>query len=184
MGVMPKKKTLTVQRVLALVIAYITLCVGGGVVTSIFFMPAVFAANNAAKAVIPSLAVEGIDFDVTSLPQRSTMYFNDGKTAFAEFYTQNREVVPLKKISKAMQQAVVAREDKRFFEHTGVDVQGVFRAFFQTYVRGGDQQGGSTLTQQYVKNVLSTQAREDDDPIAEYHATEDTVARKLREMLI
>lgn len=103
------------------------------------------------------------------------MYFNDGKTAFAEFYTQNREVVPLKKISKAMQQAVVAREDKRFFEHTGVDVQGVFRAFFQTYVRGGDQQGGSTLTQQYVKNVLSTQAREDDDPIAEYHATEDTV---------
>ena len=111
MGVMPKKKTLTVQRVLALVIAYITLCVGGGVVTSIFFMPAVFAANNAAKAVIPSLAVEGIDFDVTSLPQRSTMYFNDGKTAFAEFYTQNREVVPLKKISKAMQQAVVARED-------------------------------------------------------------------------
>ena len=83
MGVMPKKKTLTVQRVLALVIAYITLCVGGGVVTSIFFMPAVFAANNAAKAVIPSLAVEGIDFDVTSLPQRSTMYFNDGKTAFA-----------------------------------------------------------------------------------------------------
>ena len=152
MGVMPKKKTLTVQRVLALVIAYITLCVGGGVVTSIFFMPAVFAANNAAKAVIPSLAVEGIDFDVTSLPQRSTMYFNDGKTAFAEFYTQNREVVPLKKISKAMQQAVVAREDKRFFEHTGVDVQGVFRAFFQTYVRGGDQQGGSTLTQQYTKN--------------------------------
>ena len=83
-----------------------------------------------------------------------------------------------------MQQAVVAREDKRFLEHTGVDVQGVFRAFFQTYVRGGDQQGGSTLTQQYVKNVLSTQAREDDDPIAEYHATEDTVARKLREMLI
>ena len=100
MGVMPKKKTLTVQRVLALVIAYITLCVGGGVVTSIFFMPAVFAANNAAKAVIPSLAVEGIDFDVTSLPQRSTMYFNDGKTAFAEFYTQNREVVPLKKSPK------------------------------------------------------------------------------------
>ena len=184
MGVMPKKKTLTVQRVLALVIAYITLCVGGGVVTSIFFMPAVFAANNAAKAVIPSLAVEGIDFDVTSLPQRSTMYFNDGKTAFAEFYTQNREVVPLKKISKAMQQAVVAREDKRFFEHTGVDVQGVFRAFFQTYVRGGDQQGGSTLTQQYVKNVLLMQAIEDDDSIAQYHATEDTIARKIREMLI
>ena len=48
----------------------------------------------------------------------------------------------------------------------------------------GDQQGGSSLTQQYVKNVLATQAREKDDPIAEYHATEDTIARKMREMLI
>lgn len=90
MGVMPKKKTLTVQRVLALVIAYITLCVGGGVVTSIFFMPAVFAANNAAKAVIPSLAVEGIDFDVTSLPQRSTMYFNDARRFRGILYAEPR----------------------------------------------------------------------------------------------
>ena len=184
MGNMPKKKTLTARRVLTLVLAYITLCVGGGVATSVFLLPAVLGANSVAKAVIPSLTVEGIDFDVTSLPQRSTFYYNDGKTEFADFYTQNREVVPLKKISKAMQQAVVAREDKRFFDHSGVDVQGVLRAFVQTYLKGGDQQGGSTLTQQYVKNVLTTQAREDDDPIAEYHASEDTIARKLREMLI
>lgn len=83
-----------------------------------------------------------------------------------------------------MMQAVVAREDRRFWEHAGVDVQGVLRAFVQTYMKKGDQQGGSSLTQQYVKNVLATQAREKDDPIAEYHATEDTIARKMREMLI
>ena len=143
MGVMPKKKTLTVQRVLALVIAYITLCVGGGVVTSIFFMPAVFAANNAAKAVIPSLAVEGIDFDVTSLPQRSTMYFNDGKTAFAEFYTQNREVVPLKKISKAMQQA--RRGPVKTSASSNIPAwtcRACSERSSKPYVRGGDQQGG------------------------------------------
>lgn len=184
MGTMPKKKTLTVQRVLALVIAYITLSVGGGVVMSIFLLPAVFGANNVAKAVIPSLSVEGIDFDVTNLPQKSTMYASDGTSEITDFWDQNREVVPLKKISKPMQQAVVAREDKRFFEHGGVDVQGVFRAFFQTYVRGGDQQGGSSLTQQYVKNMLILQAEQDDDPIGQYHASEDTIARKLREMLI
>lgn len=69
MGTMPEKKTLTVQRVLALVIAYITLSVGGGVAASLFLLPAVFGANSVAKAVIPSLSVEGIDFDVTSLPQ-------------------------------------------------------------------------------------------------------------------
>ena len=185
MGVMPKKKkTLTVQRVLALVIAYIMLCVGGGIVTSIFFLPAVFGANSVVKAVVPSLTVEGIDFDVTSLPQKSTMYASDGKTKITEFWDQNREVVPLKKVSKVMQQAVVAREDKRFFEHGGVDVQGVFRAFVQTYIKGGDQQGGSSLTQQYVKNALIMQASQDNDPISQYHASEDTIARKMREMLI
>ena len=181
---MPKKNSLTARRALALLLAYLTLCIAGGVVVSLMAMPAVFGANNAAKALAPSLTVEGIDFDVTSLPQKSTLYASDGKTVIASFYAQNREVVPIKNISVYMQRAVVAREDRRFFEHAGVDVQGVLRAFVQTYVAKGDTQGGSSLTQQYVKNVLMVKAREDDDPIAEYHASEDTVARKLREMLI
>ncbi|MEJ5921222.1 transglycosylase domain-containing protein [Bifidobacterium thermophilum] len=181
---MPKKNSLTARRALALLLAYLTLCISGGVVVSLMVMPAVFGANNMAKALSPSLTVEGIDFDVTSLPQKSTLYASDGKTVIASFYAQNREVVPIKNISVYMQRAVVAREDRRFFEHAGVDVQGVLRAFVQTYVAKGDTQGGSSLTQQYVKNVLMVKAREDDDPIAEYHASEDTVARKLREMLI
>lgn len=184
MGPMPKKKSLTLQRVLVLLLAYIMLAVCGGVAASVLFVPGVVGANKAAKAVIPSLKVENVDFDVTSLPQKSTMYARDGSTVIATFYNQNRIVVPLKKISKTMQQAVVAREDRRFWTHAGVDVQGVMRAFVQTYLVKGSQQGGSSLTQQYVKNVLLMQAIEDDDPIAQYHATEDTVARKIREMLI
>ena len=181
---MPKKKSLTLQRVLVLLLAYIMLAVCGGVVASVLFVPGVVGANKAAKAVIPSLKVENVDFDVTSLPQKSTMYARDGSTVIATFYNQNRIVVPLKKISKTMQQAVVAREDRRFWTHAGVDVQGVMRAFVQTYLVKGSQQGGSSLTQQYVKNVLLMQAIEDDDSIAQYHATEDTIARKIREMLI
>ena len=184
MGPMPKKKSLTLQRVLVLLLAYIMLAVCGGVAASVLFVPGVIGANKAAKAVIPSLKVENVDFDVTSLPQKSTMYARDGSTVIATFYNQNRIVVPLKKISKTMQQAVVAREDRRFWTHAGVDVQGVMRAFVQTYLVKGSQQGGSSLTQQYVKNVLLMQAIEDDDPIAQYHATEDTIARKIREMLI
>ena len=76
---------------------------------------------------------------MTSLPQKSTMYASDGTTKITEFWIENREVVPLKKISKYMQQAVVAREDRRFFTHGGVDVQGVFRAFVQTYMKGDHQ---------------------------------------------
>ncbi|WP_190972883.1 transglycosylase domain-containing protein [Bifidobacterium rousetti] len=182
---MPKKKSsLTVRRVFTLLLTYIMLCVGGGIVVATMFSPAVFAANSVAESVAPSLKVEGVDFDVTSLPQKSVMYANDAKTELTDFYADNRTVVPLKKISKAMQQAVVAREDRRFFQHHGVDIQGTMRAFFQTFVKKGDTQGGSTLTQQYVKNVLAMQARENDDPIAEYHASEQTIARKLREMLI
>lgn len=180
---MPKKKSMTVYRALSLVLAYVVLCVAGGAVTSLFFLPAVFGLNTVVKAVTPSLQVEGVDFDVTSLPQQSRMYASDG-TLIATFYSQNRIVVPLKDISEYMQQAIVAREDRRFWDHSGVDVQGVARAFVQTYIAKGDVQGGSTITQQYVKNVLMVQAREDDDPIAEYHAQEDTIARKLREMLI
>ena len=183
MGTMPKKKSMTLRRALSLVLAYIVLCVTGGVVASLLFVPAVFGANTVAKAVIPSLQVEGIDFDVTSLPQQSRMYASDG-SLIATFYSQNRVVVPIKDVSEYMQKAIVAREDRRFFEHSGVDVQGVMRAFIQTYVLKRDMQGGSSLTQQYVKNVLMVQAREDNDPIAEYHAQESTIARKLREMLI
>lgn len=181
---MPKKKSLTAKRVLSLFLAYVVLCFAGGAVTSVFFLPAILGANAVAGAVVPSLQVEGIDFDVTDLPQQSRLYESDGKTVMTTFYSQNRIVVPLKKISEPMRNAMVAREDRRFFEHSGIDVQGVLRAFVETYVKQASQQGGSSLTQQYVKNVLILQAEEDDDPIAEYHASEDTIARKIREMLI
>ena len=181
---MPKKNTLTLRRVFSLLLTYVVLCVCGGVALTAMLSPLVFGVNSVARAVVPSLKVEGVNFDVTSLPQKSVMYASDGTTKIAEFYADNRTVVPLKQISKPMQWAVVAREDRRFFQHNGVDVQGVMRAFFQTFVKKGDMQGGSSLTQQYVKNVLSMQARDDNDPIAQYHASEQTIARKVREMLI
>lgn len=181
---MPKKNSLTARRVLALFLTYITLCVAGGVAASIMFVPGVMSVNSVVKTVVPSLRVDGIDFDVTALPQKSRLYAADGKTIIATFYAQNRTVVPLRRISQYMQKAMVAREDRRFFEHSGVDVQGVMRAFVQTFVKKSDMQGGSSLTQQYVKNVLMIKARENNDPLAEYHASEGTIARKLREMLI
>ena len=184
MVTMPKKNSLTLRRVLSLLLTYVMLCLGGGVVMAAMFAPGVLLANQATKAVVPSLKVEGVDFDVTSLPQKSVMYASDGTTKIAEFYADNRTVVPLKKISKPMRQAVVAREDRRFFQHHGIDVQGVMRAFVQTFIKKGSTQGGSSLTQQYVKNVLAMQARESGDSIAQYHATEQTIARKVREMLI
>lgn len=175
---------MTVRRFISLLLVYVLMCIAGGTAASGFFAPVVIGINNAAKGLIPSLKSETITMDLTDLPQQSRMYASDGKTVIAQFYDQNRIVVALKDISEPMQKAVVAREDRRFLEHSGIDPQGIARAFIQTYVKGGDTQGGSTLTQQYVKNVLIDQAEEDDDPIAAYHASEETIARKLREMLI
>ncbi|WP_205832060.1 transglycosylase domain-containing protein [Bifidobacterium moraviense] len=180
---MPEKKSMTAKRLFTLLLAYAMFCVAGGVVASGFLLPGVFAANSLIRTLSPNLKAEGIDFSIADLPQASNLYAADG-SKIATFYTQNRTVVPLDQISEVMQKAVVAREDRRFWDHSGVDVQGVLRAFVQTYVKGDEQQGGSTLTQQYVKNVLAAQAEEDNDPIAAYHAKEDTIARKLREMLI
>ena len=56
-----------------------------------------------------------------------------------------------------MKEAVVAIEDQRFYEHSGVDFQGIARAVWQDVTSGSAQQGASTITQQFVKNALAAQ---------------------------
>src|SRR3954453_2912680 len=70
---------------------------------------------------------------------------------------QNRVVVPLAKVSMAMQNAVIATEDRRFYTNDGVDLRGIARAFVADFVSGKTVQGGSTITQQFVKNRLAAQ---------------------------
>jgi membrane peptidoglycan carboxypeptidase len=111
------------------------------------------------------------------LPQQTRILTSDGKL-LATIYSENRVVVPLKQISPLLQQAVVAIEDSRFYEHKGVDVQGLGRALVSD-LTGGTVQGGSTLTQQYVKNVLALTATTSADRAA---ATARTFSRKIREM--
>ncbi len=81
-------------------------------------------------------------------------------------------------ISPLLQQAVVAVEDSRFYEHDGVDLRGTLRALATNSQSGEIQQGGSTLTMQYVKNVLLTAAKTDEERAA---ALEQSVSRKLKE---
>ncbi|MBP8179844.1 MAG: transglycosylase domain-containing protein, partial [Acidimicrobiia bacterium] len=70
------------------------------------------------------------------------------------FFVEDREVVKLNEISEYMQKAVVASEDSRFYEHNGVDVRGILRAARANADSGEVGQGGSTITQQYVKVAL------------------------------
>lgn len=111
------------------------------------------------------------------LPQQSILLAADG-SRLATFYAENRIVVSIDRISPMLQQAVVAVEDSRFYEHDGVDLRGTLRALATNSQSGQIQQGGSTLTMQYVKNVLLTAATTDEERAA---ANEQSVARKLKE---
>jgi len=85
--------------------------------------------------------------------QPTKIYSADGKL-LASFALENREVVDIAKISPFLQHAVVAVEDERFYQHNGVDFQGIARALWIDISTGSTKEGASTLTQQYVRNTI------------------------------
>ncbi|WP_238010283.1 transglycosylase domain-containing protein [Dactylosporangium sp. AC04546] len=115
-----------------------------------------------------------------STPAQTTrVYAADNGGLLAQFYEEYRTYVPLAEMSDSIQKAIVAAEDARFWEHHGVDFKGVARAFVANQKAGSVSQGASTLTMQYVRNVLRDTAV---TPEEVNRATEQTGARKLREM--
>src|SRR3954470_15345198 len=120
------------------------------------------------------------ELNISSPPQVSRILAADGST-LATFYFQDRIIVSLDQIPEVMQKAIIAVEDVRFYEHHGIDIKGAFRALLHNGSSGSVQQGGSTLTQQYVKNVLIEKAQASGDKAAVAAAHSDTLARKARE---
>lgn len=100
-------------------------------------------------------------------PYESTRIYDRNGTLIANIHgDEDRVVVPLKEISPNIQRAVMAIEDNRFYQHNGVDLRGTLRAATANF-RGEDVQGGSTLTQQLVKNLFLTPERHLTRKIAE-----------------
>jgi membrane peptidoglycan carboxypeptidase len=97
--------------------------------------------------------VSPVMLDAPPLPQVSTIQAADGRT-LAKFYYQNRTDVGFDQIAPVMQKAIVAIEDARFYQHGALDIRGTIRALVRNQASSGVVQGGSSLTQQYVKNVL------------------------------
>jgi membrane peptidoglycan carboxypeptidase len=105
-------------------------------------------------------------YKTTSIPnpnkdfqtESSFVYYSDGKTQVGQYATQNRQIIPLSEMPERLQNAVVAAEDRSFWTNHGIDPKGIIRAAFND-ARGGDTQGASTITQQYVKILYLTQER-------------------------
>ena len=160
-------------------LAFIVMSTVGGVLAAGFAVPFVGAASVVSKASLEFFEDLPDDFKVLEPSQVSVLRSSDG-TEIAQFYAENRIVVPLADISQNVQNAVIAVEDQRFYQHKGVDPTGIVRAVASN--ANGGSQGASTLTQQYVRNVLVEAGIRSGDPTKIRAATETTTARKLREI--
>jgi membrane peptidoglycan carboxypeptidase len=153
-------------------------------------MASLLAGVVLALAAIPAGAVAGSvmgwfvdlpsDLKIPPSAQASRVYANDGTTLITTFYDEYRRDVRLSDVAPVMRQAMVAAEDARFYHHGAVDPRSVLRAFVID-VRGGHAaEGASTLTMQYVRNVLKSDPNL--TPAQRAAATADTVGRKLQEV--
>ncbi len=94
------------------------------------------------------------EYIMAVISEESPVYYSDGRTRAGVFFAQeHREYVPYDAIPEACVAAIVASEDKRYFDHYGVDVMGITRAMIQNVQAGTVVAGGSTLTQQTAKNL-------------------------------
>ena len=110
--------------------------------------------------------------DAYNTAQPTMVYASDGTTLLAEFQLENRDPVALDQISEYVLKGAVATEDERFYTHSGVDYLGVARALVNNLM-GGELEGASTITQQFVRNtILSDEMRDI------------SFKRKIREMYI
>ncbi len=155
--------------------------------------------------VAPALAVTGMTASSTigifeSLPdfielgtqrQQNEIYLTDAAGTpirIATIYDQNRQEIPLAEMSPFLQEGAIAGEDRRFWEHGGVDVQSVVRAAIGSATSSEGTGGASTLTMQTVRNILVLNAENNDDltpeqkQAAKEEATDPNFGRKLKEM--
>ena len=109
------------------------------------------------------------DPDTIETNQVATIYYADGKTVLARVGSQNRSDVQLSAVPPHVKWAVLAAENRSFYTDPGISPKGITRAAWNN-VRGGELQGGSTITQQYVKNVFTGGDR--------------TFARKFKELFV
>ncbi|MCW2870202.1 transglycosylase domain-containing protein [Actinacidiphila oryziradicis] len=123
------------------------------------------------------VTVAGVGYAMVAVPnpneasqaQNNVYYWADGSRMVATGGEVNRQIITIDKIPVAMQNAVISAENKTFRTDSGVDPMGIARALFNM-AKGGATQGGSTITQQYVKNAMLSQ--------------DQTITRKFKELFI
>ncbi|RMB62365.1 PASTA domain-containing protein [Tessaracoccus antarcticus] len=158
---------------------FVAVSVLSGLLLAGLAVPFTALASSTTKMAADSLQYLPEELETPPQSERSRIVMSNGET-LATFFDENRVYVGLDEIAGVMQDAQIAIEDHRFYEHGAIDLTGLGRAFFKTAL--GDTQGASTLTQQYVKlvQVEAAKAKGDEDGVRK--ATEVSFDRKIREM--
>ena len=161
-------------------LAYFIVSALCGVLAASLLVPTVAGAGVAVRESIDYFNGLPTELAVDTPSQSTKVVTSDGKP-IATFYAENRVKVSLDQMSPYIKDAIVAIEDRRFYEHAGVDAQGVLRALASN-LGSGDRQGASTLTQQYVTNVLNESLVSADRGDQTVLNGQKNIGDKLREM--
>ncbi|WP_413249991.1 transglycosylase domain-containing protein [Sinomonas flava] len=160
-------------------VAFLAVSALCGVLAVGFLAPTVAATWGAANGSVQFFDSLPSELKVTP-PARVTKVVAADGSPIASVYSENRTPVPLAAMSPNITNAIIAIEDYRFYEHGGVDTTGILRAVMANF--RGDRQGASTLTQQYVANVLKENAiAQGEDPAVLLNGQK-SIGDKLREM--
>lgn len=175
--------TLT-AKITSLLGAFVAVAVLMGVLAAGLLLPAAGIAGTAAREGVGLFEQLPSDLERNPLAQQSRIEAADGSLIITPA-EENRILVPLDEVAPVMRDAQIAIEDERFFDHGGLDARALVRALMSN-AASDEVQGGSTLTQQYVKLLLIDQAYRDGDTeeIIQLQAREgiEGYVRKLREL--
>lgn len=190
---MPDKKR-TATGVLSGLAGLVGLSVVAGVLVTATVTPAIAVTGAAASQAIKLFDNMPNYLEIDDIMEPSTIYWKDGTgndVPQTSFYDQNRSPVTFDQIATVMYDAILSSEDPRYYDHGGVDLIGTTRAVLSNLEGGGNTQGGSTISQQYVKNILIQRCEwnaqsEDERQSCFLQATDSSgssgIERKLQEM--
>ena len=162
------------------ILGFLAASVMCGVLVASLVVPAVAAAGMGVSSSIGYFERLPEELAVQPPSQATKVLTSDGQP-IATFYAENRVRVPLDQMSPFIKDGIIAIEDSRFYDHAGVDPQGILRALVSNLTKGGEQ-GASTITQQYVTNVLNEAQLSQDRPDEVVLNGQKTLGDKLREM--
>ncbi|WEV77341.1 transglycosylase domain-containing protein [Janibacter cremeus] len=140
-----------------------------GILRTLLLAFAALVALGVAGIVIAYLVIDIPEPNDQAVAQASVLYYSDGETEMDRIAKVNRESVELENVPEEVRHAFIAAEDRSFYDNSGISPKGILRAV-SGVVFGEDRGGGSTITQQYVKNYFLTQ--------------DQTYLRKFKEILI